>query len=148
MLIHLGYVSTATAPLSRAELMELLAQARAENARNQITGMLVYQGGHFLQVLEGQPEAVRATMERIRQDPRHDLIALLFEEPVAAREFPDWRMGFQALDGREWLEFPGLADAPRDLRAVTQDIARAKQLLLQLRQRGLDPAKDIATPTL
>jgi hypothetical protein len=148
MLIHLGYVSTATAPLPRAELMELLAQARADNARNQITGMLVYQGGHFLQVLEGQAEAVRATMERIRQDPRHDRIALLFEEPVAAREFPDWRMGFQALDGREWLEFPGLADAPRDLRAVAQDIARAKQLLLQLRQRGLDPAKDIATPTL
>jgi hypothetical protein len=86
-------------------------------------------------------------MQRIRRDPRHAQISLLFEEPVAEREFPDWRMGFQVLDGGEWLEFPGLQDAPRELRAVAQDIARAKQLLLQLRRRGLDPAKDIATPT-
>ena len=145
MPFQLGYVSTASHEMRRDDLVQILEIARSINRVNGVTGLLLFHGGHFLQVLEGKEEAVRETFARIREDRRHRQLEVLFESEVDEGEFADWSMGFQALDGSEWLEFPHPDGEPKDLRASVEDYGRAKELLLLLRTRGLDPAKELAT---
>ena len=45
------YVSSATRPFQEAELQDLLLKARENNARLGVTGMLLYIGGNFMQLL-------------------------------------------------------------------------------------------------
>jgi hypothetical protein len=144
MPFQLGYVSAATRPMHREDLIDLLREARELNDRDGVTGLLLYQDGYFLQVLEGAETNVRNTFERISHDDRHHDVQILFEDETDARHYPDWSMGFQALDGSEWLEFPDVDDKPKSLRAMAEDLGRAKGLLLFLRQRGLDPSKDLS----
>ncbi|MFP4077476.1 MAG: BLUF domain-containing protein [Halochromatium sp.] len=143
MPFQLCYASTATRELKRDDLLEILTQARQYNTEHGITGLLLFQDGHFVQVLEGETEPVRALYTRICKDARHDRIALLFEELVSQHQYPDWSMGFQALDGSEWMEFPQEDSNPHNLRALAETMGRAKELLMYIRKQGLNPAKDI-----
>lgn len=77
-----------------ADIQAILAVSRANNARDGITGGLLYSEGCFAQVLEGPIEAVANTFERIQCDNRHGEVTVLQAGPVEAREFPDWSMGF------------------------------------------------------
>lgn len=101
MLYHLIYVSTAVAPMSEADLLHLLCQSRAQNKRNRITGMLLYQNGHFMQVLEGEEDQVRQTFRRIERSPKHKSIDVLRAELIQHRNFPDWTMGFKDMSGTD-----------------------------------------------
>jgi hypothetical protein len=92
------YCSQATADLSPDELVGLLTQARENNQRAGLTGMLIYCSESFLQMLEGEPETVTATLERIRHDDRHEELRLLMDAESPERLFPDWSMGFDHLD--------------------------------------------------
>ena len=78
----------------QAAVSGLLAISKRNNARVGVTGALLFNGGSFAQVLEGSRAAVEATFERIQRDPRHSDVAVLQCEPVAARGFPNWSMGF------------------------------------------------------
>lgn len=100
-MLSLCYLSAATVPFSPAELDALLATSRANNARNDISGMLLYRDGDFLQVLEGPESAVRATYQRIARDPRHGRIMLIDESEVETRAFADWSMGFRRITREE-----------------------------------------------
>lgn len=99
MLYHLIYVSTAVAPMSEADLLQLLCQSRAHNKRNRVTGMLLYKDGHFMQVLEGQENQVRKTFGRIERSVKHKSIDILRAELIQNRNFPDWTMGFKDMSG-------------------------------------------------
>lgn len=146
MPFQLGYVSTARGAMRRADLLAILTAARRINDENGVTGLLLFENGHFLQVLEGTEEAVRETFARICEDGRHGDVKVLFKGETAQAEFGEWSMGFQALDGCDWMEFPGSDGEPGDLRHMVEHYGRAKDLLLLLRQRGLDPDRDLATP--
>jgi len=80
-----------------AQLHAILAASRKNNAKDQITGMLLYCNGHFLQILEGDKNAVTSTFERIRDDPRHHGVFQLDALVVQQRQFGDWAMGFKKL---------------------------------------------------
>lgn len=72
----------------------ILAASRTNNARDAITGGLLFSEGCFAQVLEGPAAAVEAAFERIQCDERHSEVTVLQANPVAARDFPGWSMGF------------------------------------------------------
>lgn len=110
MMIHLIYASSASRLMSGDELVELLRQARAKNEKLHVTGMLLYQGGNFLQVLEGEEETVTELYEVIRSDPRHYDVTPILKRPVTERIFPDWEMGFSNLDGMDLSQLPGYTD--------------------------------------
>lgn len=114
-LVHLVYVSSATRLLTDAELVELLRQCRDNNARRDITGMLLYKGGNFIQALEGPERAVVELHARIARDPRHRQMLTLLSEPTAQRDFAEWSMGFQrvdALDASDHEAFNTFLQAP------------------------------------
>jgi hypothetical protein len=112
MLIHLIYASTATRAMSEAELLALLQKSRTNNAKRGIRGMLLYQDGNFLQVLEGEESAVTELYARIEQDPRHYDVSLIMKRPITEPTFDEWEMGFTNLDAAkdELQEVPGYTD--------------------------------------
>jgi hypothetical protein len=99
------YSSSATQPFLREQLIELLAVSRRNNSKLNVTGLLLYKGGTFMQVLEGEEHDVATVHGRILLDPRHHQILTLLTGPQTARQFGDWSMGFRDLDA-------GLDDVP------------------------------------
>ena len=79
---------------SANEIDNILAKSRANNVRDGITGGLLFTDGCFAQVLEGPFDAVEQTFDRIQCDERHRDITVLQSGRIAARDFPDWSMGF------------------------------------------------------
>jgi hypothetical protein len=98
---RLVYVSAATVPFTDAALAQLLRISRDNNSRAGITGMLVYRDGDFLQILEGEDDALQETYLRIGRDTRHGRILLLDESRIDTREFADWSMGFRRMSREE-----------------------------------------------
>src|SRR4051812_36074060 len=97
MIHQLIYASRSTRPLSEADVASILAAARQNNGKRGITGMLLYDAGSFLQVLEGEQTAVNDTFAKISDDPRHDGVVVLSRGDVPARGFGDWKMGLLEL---------------------------------------------------
>lgn len=104
------YICLAREPFTRSALAALLAKSRANNERNSVTGILLYKGGLFLQLLEGPRPAVRRLFERISSDARHCGCTMIDESSSAERTFPDWRMAFRNLDDPEIAAMPGFSD--------------------------------------
>ena len=92
------YVSAALAPFTLQQLEELLAFSRRRNHSEGLSGLLLYEDGSFLQVLEGPEGAVRRTFQRIERDPRHHRVTRVFGDHRSARMFPEWSMGYPKLD--------------------------------------------------
>ena len=88
------YVSEATVSLSEPALLLMLKQARAEHHHAQLTGLLLYSEGRFLQVLEGPEAPLREFFARIAVDPRHCKLQKLADGPKAQPDFTEWRMSF------------------------------------------------------
>jgi hypothetical protein len=103
----LAYVSSATQPFTKQELVDLLATSRENNSRIGITGMLLYRGGNFMQVLEGEEQAVRNLYGRICRDPRHHGQIVIDEGSYDERQFAEWSMGFRNLSDEDVLALPG-----------------------------------------
>lgn len=80
-------------------MKSILTASRRNNASDAITGLLMFNGKRFMQVLEGPPEAVQATFARICGDRRHRAPVLLSQTAVSHREFGDWSMGYRAVEG-------------------------------------------------
>ena len=101
MLTSLIYISSATHEMDDAELDQLLAEARAENLALNISGMLLYSGGTFMQVLEGEEDVVLRLYAQIINDPRHKNVTLIERLETEIRCFPDWSMGFRRISSGE-----------------------------------------------
>ena len=91
------YHSRATKLPSESDLLALLDYSRHFNARHQITGLLLYSEGRYVQVLEGPEADVRALYSCIKADSRHEQVVTVLEGPSPERRFADWRMGFGQL---------------------------------------------------
>ena len=113
-LTSLIYVSAATTPFTRSDLVELLERSRQRNARDGITGLLLHRGGNFIQVLEGPPETVEAAYRRIAADPRHGGMITLLRRTIPAREFGDWAMGFENISAEAGDALPGFSNFLRE----------------------------------
>ena len=85
------YVSTAS-NLNENHLAGLLAQAKAYNASNNVTGFLLYNDRNFLQLIEGDADQIEQLMARIELDARHNGVVRLIDEDTEIRCAPDWAM--------------------------------------------------------
>ena len=94
-----------------AHVRGILAASRRNNARDGITGALLFSEGCFAQVLEGPLHAVESAFERIQCDERHSDVTVLQSGPATARDFPDWSMAFTGPDAASPLAGAQVADA-------------------------------------
>jgi hypothetical protein len=95
---HVLYRSRATQAPTPADLQVLLEQARTYNAQQQLTGLLLYSDGQFVQLVEGPEAAVRALYARIQADPRHTQVVTLRQGPGPQRWFADCHLAFGPID--------------------------------------------------
>lgn len=138
-LYRLSYASTQSSPFDARDLINLLKEARERNKRQNITGVLLHRDDSFLQVIEGEKEAVLNLFELIKQDPRHKRVEVLSEDLIETREFSDWQMGFIELDEVDVTLLPGFsnflneADSPRTL---LRNLSRTERLMQLFKALG------------
>lgn len=136
-MLQMIYTSAATKKFSAPELKELLEKARRNNTANEITGMLLYEDGTFLQVLEGEEEIVQQTYERIAKDPRHNKTLLIARFEVEQRTFTDWEMGFFDASGGRLLELPGYTNFLSKKTVELEEVEegdKAREVLINFKQ--------------
>lgn len=131
-LIQVIYASAARKKLLGQELEQILAKARSFNTKLGITGLLIYHGGAFLQVLEGPESDVAALYEKIHSDNRHHKISLLLKEEIDEREFESWSMGFIDTTGLA-KTIDGFVDYDQVFRTASTDKSVAKKVLRQFK---------------
>jgi hypothetical protein len=88
------YMSSAPEVLSTDQLSDVLDKARKRNARNGITGLLIYHDQMFFQVLEGERESVINRFSQICNDPRSNGVSLMWNGEAESRTFPHWDMAY------------------------------------------------------
>ena len=88
----LTYTSLARPELSTAEVGAIYQTARHLNVLDGVTGLLVYNGREFLQVIEGAESAIDDLLRRLMVDPRHSALTIEDERYIEPREFPQWAM--------------------------------------------------------
>lgn len=92
------YVSGAPHLVDEQTLLKILETSRRNNSKRDITGMLLYVEGNFMQVLEGPRAAVLDLKETIDRDTRHHTVIEILNLSVSERIFADWSMGFRRAD--------------------------------------------------
>jgi|TARA_R110002073_G_scaffold139085_3_gene288995 hypothetical protein len=93
MVYQIAYVSVTNSPLAASDISDILKVSQKNNAREGITGLLMYHDQLFFQVLEGERPSVETSYERIGFDKRHQGLTLVWEGEVEERAFPAWSMG-------------------------------------------------------
>lgn len=104
------YASAQARELDSNELEKILKTARKRNTKMKVTGMLVYQNGSFLQVLEGHRHNVEALFKKIETDSRHTNIVKVLVYYSSDRIFSDWSMGFADVTQEDLESIEGLND--------------------------------------
>ena len=138
-LYRIVYTSTATEPLGRTELMELLKGSVQRNTRAGITGLLLYNDGTFMQTLEGEEEVVIKLFAKISRNPRHHRVIPLIHEPIERRNFSNSAMAFRDLDAPELRNLPGYSEflnTPLNGDLLAPDIPKCQRLLLLFKENS------------
>ena len=107
---QLVYVSQATRKMSSEDLRDIQGTAKDNNQHIDVTGSLFYNGGWFLQVLEGPLATLNALYNKIEKDPRHKNSRVLYNEPAKFRTFTRWSMNMTNLEDRQADKYEQLVD--------------------------------------
>lgn len=129
---HILYCSQATQPFGERALTELLDQARASNAQRGVTGLLCYEQGHFVQLIEGPPAVVAALFARIEHDPRHQHVHVLSTGLGPLRQFTDWRLAVAGSHPAEFYWLTTYLEAHRHRLVLPQIPVPEPELVAQL----------------
>ncbi|MDR6859441.1 BLUF domain-containing protein [Variovorax guangxiensis] len=80
---------------------QIVARARARNAREGITGLLVFDGMRFCQQFEGPRRNVLRLMERLEADPRHVQMRVVYEGELLQRRYHAFDLGLAQVEESE-----------------------------------------------
>jgi len=105
---YIIYLSTGIKWFSEAELAEILTASNKNNRRDNITGLLLYNDGNFIQLLEGDEADVQHTFQRISTDQRHKSITPIASGKLKKRNFPEWAMGFRSIYANDIQQLEGI----------------------------------------
>lgn len=142
---QLVYISAAEHDFTEKELQELLAKARENNAKLDISGMLLFHEGSFIQALEGEKSAVESLYNKIGQDDRHSETRVLFRGEVDERHFETWSMGFYRSNQSSSENLEGFHKFLKSgfKREAREDESLARKALLQFREGSWRQSVDV-----
>jgi hypothetical protein len=98
---QLVYLSEAVRKMSFDDLTSIQKVAKTNNEPIDVTGSLFYNGGWFLQILEGPIAALDSLYRKIEKDPRHKNTRVIYNEPAKFRTFGRWSMNMINLEDRQ-----------------------------------------------
>lgn len=92
VLYQLSYFSKECGDFDKTSLDMLRDQASAFNELSEITGLLMYKNGYFVQIIEGSKEELNKLYTKIENDERHNIIRSKVLKKIKKRSFIDWSM--------------------------------------------------------
>ncbi|MFP4602148.1 MAG: BLUF domain-containing protein, partial [Halochromatium sp.] len=93
-LTRIVYCSELTENIGSDEIADILQVSRENNAKQAVSGVLLFNTHYFLQCLEGSRAAVNGIYCRICCDQRHHNAQLLTYGEVSQRLFSAWSMAY------------------------------------------------------
>ncbi len=111
-----------------ADCAAIVATAKAMNPRHDITGVLFFARGKFLQVIEGPEDALRQLMRNIEGDARHTNVQYLIDTPVSRHGFSRWNMDFFRLEPGQSFDADTMKELTRSFE--TELLPRSDMLVL------------------
>ena len=128
----LTYTSWARPGIRQDEVDAVLASARINNPLDGITGVLIFNGSNFMQIIEGGDAAVDGLVERLKSDRRHSNMSIRDERMIEKRNFPDWSMAYLQLESGEFVGEAAVAralrrDLPPPLRNTVLGLTHAQR---------------------
>ena len=106
MLYSIGYISNSVALLNSGELENLSTFIMEHRKNYDISGILIYQGGTFFQVLEGEKRRIDLLFHKIKSEERHNSITNIVNDPIESRMFTDYNFLFNEMENYpELLKF-------------------------------------------
>jgi hypothetical protein len=118
---NIVYMSTSVTLPDDDQLIEILTSARKNNLKHNVSGVLLYSEGVFIQVLEGNEADVDLIFAKIQADTRHKNIMPLIDAPIQQRDFADWTMGFATADADKVADLVGYLKSTDTLNDKRQD---------------------------
>ena len=88
------YISAAIGHMKTEDLIDIVESSRRHNSASEITGLLIYTDGNFMQLIEGATESIQETMVRIGKDCRHHHLRVLMDSILPERLFGLWSMAY------------------------------------------------------
>lgn len=99
MPIQLIYRSRALCSFDSKDLMHFASRLEGRNRLLEISGLLLFDGRYFLQLLEGEEVVIDNLYKKIGRDSRHTDLVLLLRDPIPHTHFCNFQMS--AMDVRE-----------------------------------------------
>jgi len=81
----------------------ILEEARHYNIINNLTGVLLYEEGEFVQILEGNKDDLDLVFKKICASQKHYDIEMILDAPIGGRAFSDWSMGYIKMASDEFV---------------------------------------------
>jgi len=101
-MIRLQYLSQSAHNITDQQVQQILVSSRRNNPDLGLTGVLIYGGRLFMQVLEGPDDQVLRMYVRLLDDKRHGDSQILHISPTSERIFQKWSMGVIKSDPLEF----------------------------------------------
>ena len=114
------YRSKADRSVKAEDITRITAVSRRQNPVHGVTGVLLYDGRCFVQVIEGPALSIDNLIRNIEADVRHMDIERLLDSEVSVRSFEKWSMEYVYGDLRQSLE---------DLPAGSEGLAALRQII-------------------
>lgn len=94
MLTVFVYKSKKIHNFSEMDLHALIKKSSENNEKNKITGVLLYNGNYFLQIIEGNDEEILKLYEKILSDGRHNHLVEVITTQIPNRYFSKFGMSY------------------------------------------------------
>lgn len=122
------YLSFASAHVRSNDVKNILEISRARNLSDSVSGVLIFNGAVFVQIIEGPDRKIGSLITRIKNDHRHVELQILMDKPVLDRLFVNWSMGYVDLENGELRGEAAVISGikrnlPRELRDVLFSMA-------------------------
>ncbi len=108
---ELFYCSFAVREMSETDILDLIETSRKKNAEIGITGILIYwiKTRQFMQILEGDKDAIFKLLEKIKMDKRHTGVSLVYDGEIPERTFANWSMAFHNFESIDKTQLKGFS---------------------------------------
>lgn len=143
-LYHLAYISknsfVGTSEEQKENLRSILESAQRNNLLLGVTGALLYSGGYYCQIIEGERDVLEDLFETIQMDRRHNEVTVLHFEPIELRSFSEWAMAMAGAEDAMRFDIEGIRaskdeflmrDAGRNMVIVLEKMVNQHQAILK-----------------
>lgn len=93
LVMQLVYTSDLSEDTSDAEIFQMIRKAQKYNIAHEISGFLISDSKHLVQLIEGAEDQVNTLFHKIKMDIRHHNVQIKFQDQTDIRTMPFFGMG-------------------------------------------------------